>query len=62
MAVRVLSALAVICALAGVALFFMHAFSYVIALALAAVFGLGALVAMGIPHSSAPRVIERRPT
>lgn len=55
MAVRVLSALAVICAIAGIALFFMQAFPYVIALALAAVFALGALVARALPpRPSAP--------
>ena len=45
MAVRVLAGLAVTCAVAGIALFFLHAFSYVIALALAFVFALGATVA-----------------
>jgi membrane protein YdbS with pleckstrin-like domain len=44
-AFRVLAGLAVICALAGITLFFLHAFSYVIALALAVVFALGATVA-----------------
>lgn len=45
MALRVLAALAVICALAAIVLFFLHAFSYVIAVALAVVFVLGAIVA-----------------
>lgn len=54
MAVRVLSALAVIFAVAATALFALGAFSSVIALALAAVFALGALVARGLPRSSAP--------
>ena len=54
MAVRVLSALAVICVVAGIALFFMGAFSSVIAIALAAVFALGAFVARALPRSSAP--------
>jgi CRISPR/Cas system endoribonuclease Cas6 (RAMP superfamily) len=56
MAIRVLSALAVICAVAGIALFTLHAFSYVIALALAAVFAIGALAAMGMQRVRAPRV------
>ena len=38
MAFRVLAALAVISVVAGIGLFFLHAFSYVIAVALAAVF------------------------
>lgn len=51
MAFRVLAALAVICALAGIALFFLQAFSYVIAVALAVVFSLGAIVARSLKPS-----------
>jgi hypothetical protein len=51
MAFRVLTGLAVICALAGIALFFLGAFSYVIALAVAAVFALGAVVARSLRPS-----------
>jgi hypothetical protein len=45
--------LAVICAVAAVVLFLLQAFSYVIAVALAVVFGLGALVARVLQRSSA---------
>lgn len=51
MAFRVLAALAVLCALAGIALFFLGAFSYVIALAVAVVFALGAIVARSLKPS-----------
>jgi hypothetical protein len=54
MAFRVLAGLAVICVVAGVALFFLKAFSYVIALALAVVFALGAFTAKVLKPSSAP--------
>jgi Na+-translocating ferredoxin:NAD+ oxidoreductase RnfD subunit len=53
MALRVLVLLALICGVAAILLFFLHAFSYLIAVALAVVFGLGALVA---------RVVQRSPT
>jgi hypothetical protein len=53
-AFRVLGVLAVMCAFAGIALFFLHAFSYVIVLALAAVFALGAVAARGLQRSQAP--------
>lgn len=56
MAVRVLSGLAVICAIAAVALFLLQAFSTVIAVALAAVFALGALIAKGVQRAAAPPV------
>jgi hypothetical protein len=48
MAFRVLALLAVICAIAGTALLVLHAFSYVIAFAIAAVFAFGALTAKTI--------------
>lgn len=51
MAFRVLSGLAVICTFAGIALFFLHAFSYVIAVALAVVFALGAVAAWSLKPS-----------
>ncbi len=51
MAFRVLSVLALICTIAAIALFFLHAFSYVIALALAAVFAFGAVVAWSLTSS-----------
>ena len=51
MAFRVLAGLALICALAGVALFSLGAFSYVIALAVAVVFALGALIARSLKPS-----------
>lgn len=54
MAFRVLAGLAVICAIAGIALFALHAFSYVIALALAVVFALGAILARALWRSHAP--------
>jgi hypothetical protein len=47
--------LAVVSAAVGVVLFSLHAFSYVIALAVAIVFGLGALVARCVPRSPTPR-------
>jgi hypothetical protein len=53
-AFRVLAVLALICAIAGIALFFLHAFSYVIALALAVVFALGAVLARALQRSHAP--------
>jgi hypothetical protein len=52
MAFRVLAGLAALCALAGIALFFLHAFSYVIALAVAVVFALGAVVAKSLKPSA----------
>jgi hypothetical protein len=52
MALRVLAGLAVICALAGIVLFLLQAFSYVIALALAVVFALGAVLAKGLKPSA----------
>jgi uncharacterized membrane protein len=55
LALRVLLALSAIFAVAGVALFFLHAFSYVIALALAAVFALGTLAAKVLESSRAVR-------
>lgn len=51
MAFRVLAALAVISVVAGIGLFFLHAFSYVIAIALAAVFALGAVAARALSPS-----------
>ena len=51
MAFRVLAALALVCAAAALALFVLHAFSYVIAVALAVVFALGALLARGLKPS-----------
>ena len=55
MAVRVFAGLALICALAGIGLFFLHAFSYVIALALAVAFALGAVVARMVKPSGDTR-------
>lgn len=52
MAFRLLGGLAAVCALAGIALFLLQAFSYVIALALAAVFALGAVVAKSLTPSA----------
>lgn len=52
MAFRVLTGLAVICALAGLVLFSLGAFSSVIAVALALVFALGAVVARSLTSSS----------
>jgi len=52
MAFRVLAGLAVICALAGVSLFLLQAFSFVIALALAVVFALGAVLARSLKPSA----------
>jgi crossover junction endodeoxyribonuclease RuvC len=49
--VRGVILLAVISALAAVLLFLLHAFAYVIALALLIVFGFGALVALAIQRS-----------
>ena len=51
MAFRVLTALAVIFALAAIALFFLHSFSYVMVVALAVVFALGAVVARSLNAS-----------
>ena len=56
MAFRVLTVLAVTWALVAVALYVLHAFSYVIALAAAVVFALGALAAKGLIRSGTPRV------
>jgi membrane protein YdbS with pleckstrin-like domain len=56
MAFRLLAGLALICAVAAVGLFFLHAFSYVIALALAVVFALGALAANSLRRLRASRV------
>lgn len=53
MAFQVLAVLALICGVAGIALFVLHAFSYVIALALAAIFGLGAILAKALRRASA---------
>jgi hypothetical protein len=53
---RVLMLLAVICAFAAVVLFFLQAFSTVIAVALAVVFGLGALAARVILRAPAADV------
>lgn len=55
MAFRVLLALTVISLVAGVGLFLLHAFSYVIALALAAVFALGTVAARVLDSSRAVR-------
>lgn len=51
MAFRVLVTLAATCGLAAIALFILHAFSYVIAVALAVVFALGAVVARSLTAS-----------
>lgn len=48
MAFRVLACLALICAVAAIVLFFLKAFSYVIALAVAVVFALGAVAARSL--------------
>lgn len=55
MAFRVLAGLAVTCAIAATALFLLHAFSYVIALALSVVFALGAVLARALERSHAPK-------
>jgi len=56
MAFRVLGSLALLCALVGIVLFFVGAFSSVIALAVAVVFALGAVVARSIkPSGRAPQ-------
>lgn len=51
MAFRVLTGLAVICALVAIALFSLGAFSSVIAVSLAVVFALGAVVARSLKPS-----------
>lgn len=56
MAFRVLMLLAVICAVAAVVLFFLQSFWTVLAVALAVVFGLGALAARVILRSPAAGV------
>lgn len=54
MAFRVLSVLAATFAIAAVVLFLLGGFAFVIALAVAAVFALGALVARGMKPSGVP--------
>ena len=56
MAFRFLSGLALISAVAAVSLFFLHAFSYVVALALAVVFAIGALAANSLRRQRAARM------
>jgi hypothetical protein len=51
MALRMFVLLAGVCAVAAIALFLLQAFSYLIAAALAIVFGLGALAALAIQRS-----------
>jgi hypothetical protein len=56
MAFRFLAVLALICSVAAVGLFLLHAFSYVIALALAVVFAIGALAANSLRRQRATRL------
>jgi hypothetical protein len=56
MAFRVLAVLAVTWALVGGVLYFLNAFSYVIALAVAIVFALGAGAAKSLSSPGAPRL------
>ena len=55
MAARLLSLLTVVSALAAGVLFLLHAFTYVISLALVVVFGCGALIAFAIQRPATDR-------
>jgi hypothetical protein len=56
LAFRVFMVLTVVAVAVGIALFYLQAFSYVIALALSAVFALGALAAATLENTRASKI------